>query len=69
MGARVTVETAGAPVYEVLTVIEWRIDQLRRAGVQQPAAALLAECDADLHVILTAKAAGCDDHTLRRIFT
>lgn len=55
-------------VYAPWTVDEWRRHELVAAGVAVSVAYALARTEADLHVMLTAKAQGCPDDLLARIF-
>lgn len=48
--------------------VEWRTEQLEKAGVPKSDAKWLANGDADLHQMLDALAAGCSIKTLNKIF-
>lgn len=55
-------------VYVPIDVTEWRRQELRRAGCSPALAHFLAVSAADLHVMLAAKAAGCSDRLMGKIF-
>lgn len=60
--------TALAELPEHVRVEQWRWDCLTDALVGFDAAHVLSRSQADLHVILAAKAAGCSDGLLLEIF-
>lgn len=62
-------QSADVEISETRKVNDWRNEVLRRAGIENMLALKLAKSESDLHKIVAAHEAGCDDETLVEIFT
>lgn len=63
-----TVAIAKVSMGEQEKVNHYRFEQMVASGIRRPTAARLSRCTCDLHEVLDAKAQGCTDALLRKIF-